>query len=102
MLLPSPTPSLSFDWPADEETKEPANQRTGKELGLEVVERRLMDLVPAPAVRLMKSRVKSRPGVDSVQLSTHNHYHPAHRTRDKDNELDDSGCVLTVVVMVVL
>ena len=36
--------------------------------GLEVVERRLMDLVPAPAVRLMKSRVKSRPGVDSVQL----------------------------------
>ena len=27
-----------------------------------------MDLVPAPAVRLMKSRVKSRPGVDSVQL----------------------------------
>ena len=28
-------------------------------------------------------------------LSTHNHYHPAHRTRDKDNELDDSGCVLT-------
>ena len=39
-------------------------------LGLEVVERRLMDLVPAPAVRLMKSRVKSRPGVDSVQLMT--------------------------------
>ena len=37
-------------------------------LGLEVVERRLMDLVPAPAVTLMKSRVKSRPGVDSVQL----------------------------------
>ncbi len=37
-------------------------------MGLEVVERRLMDLVPAPAVRLMKSRVKSRPGVDSVQL----------------------------------
>ena len=29
-------------------------------------------------------------------MSTHNHYHPAHRTRDKDNELDDSGCVLTV------
>ena len=38
----------------------------------------------------------------SQPQSTHNHYHPAHRTRDKDNELDDSGCVLTVVVMVVL
>ena len=31
----------------------------------------------------------------SQPQSTHNHYHPAHRTRDKDNELDDSGCVLT-------
>ena len=66
-------------------------------LGLEVVERRLMDLVPAPAVRLMKSRVKSRPGVDSVQLSTHNHYHPAHYLCLLFCELDDSGCVLTVV-----
>ena len=64
-------------------------------MGLEVVERRLMDLVPAPAVRLMKSRVKSRPGVDSVQLSTHNHYHPAHYLCLLFCELDDSGCVLT-------
>ena len=29
-------------------------------------ERRLMHLVPAPAVRLMKSRVLSRPGVNSL------------------------------------
>jgi hypothetical protein len=29
-------------------------------------ERRLMHLVPAPAVKLMKRRVLSRPGVDSV------------------------------------
>ena len=35
-----------------------------KRLGGE--ERRLMHLVPAPAVRLMKSRVLSRPGVNSL------------------------------------
>ena len=29
-------------------------------------ERRLMQLVPAPAVRLMKRRVLSRPGVNDV------------------------------------
>jgi hypothetical protein len=31
-------------------------------------ERRLMHLVPAPAVKLMKRRVLSRPGVDSVSV----------------------------------
>ena len=30
--------------------------------------RRLMHLVPAPAVRLMKRRVLSRPGVNSLKL----------------------------------
>ncbi len=37
-----------------------------KRLGDE--ERRLMHLVPAPAVKLMKRRVLSRPGVDSVSV----------------------------------
>ena len=32
-------------------------------------ERRLMHLVPAPAVRLMKRRVLSRPGVNSLMSS---------------------------------
>ena len=31
-------------------------------------ERRLMHLVPAPAVRLMKRRVLSRPGVNSLMV----------------------------------
>ena len=53
---------------------ETETERT-RQSGLEVVERRLMDLVPAPAVRLMKSRVKSRPGVDSVQLGLVFHFH---------------------------
>jgi len=33
-------------------------------VGFEVKLRRLMHLVPAPAVRLMKSRVESSPGQD--------------------------------------
>ena len=40
------------------------NQQTRTRLGDE--ERRPMDLVPAPAVRLMKRRVLSRPGVNSL------------------------------------
>ena len=35
-------------------------------------ERRPMDLVPAPAVRLMKRRVLSRPGVNSLKNKSHN------------------------------
>jgi len=33
-------------------------------------ERRVMHLVPAPAVKLMKSRVLSRPGVKKVEIRT--------------------------------
>ena len=33
-------------------------------------ERRLMHLVPAPAVKLMKSRVLSRPGVKKVETES--------------------------------
>merc|ERR1711920_518515 len=35
-------------------------------------ERRPMDLVPAPAVRLMKRRVMGRPGVNSLKNKSHN------------------------------
>ena len=47
---------------ASYETEKPAGktQRLGGE------ERRLMHLVPAPAVRLMKRQVLSRPGVNSL------------------------------------
>merc|ERR1712224_107317 len=38
--------------------------------GLGDEERRLMHLVPAPAVKLMKSRVLSRPGLNSVLAFT--------------------------------
>ena len=44
--------------------KNPNDNRLGGE------ERRLMHLVPAPAVRLMKSRVLSRPGVNSLVHET--------------------------------
>ena len=45
-------------------------QQTRTRLGDE--ERRPMDLVPAPAVRLMKRRVLSRPGVNSLKNKSHN------------------------------
>ena len=39
---------------------------TSRVKGLEMKERRLRNLVPAPAVRLMRRRVLSRPGVNSL------------------------------------
>ena len=44
-------------------------------------ERRLMDLVPALAVRLMKRRVLSRPGVYSLHLRFHSEKVNAQETK---------------------
>ena len=50
-------------------------------------ERRLMHLVPAPAVRLMKRRVLSRPGVNSRQPTKVHHKSIIHESLEATNSL---------------
>ena len=57
-------------------------------------ERRLMHLVPAPAVRLMKRRVLSRPGVNSLMVllfHTPGLNTSSFRAREKEEEVNKAG-----------
>ena len=68
------TTFLRFLWWTVRLPRHGAGPRIGDE------ERRLMHLVPAPAVRLMKRRVLSRPGLKSLMLAWHS---------TTGNEMDD-------------
>ena len=57
------TADTRFLWSTVRLPRHGAGPRIGDE------ERRLMHLVPAPAVRLMKRRVLSRPGLKSLMLA---------------------------------